>query len=208
VNRGHIVELADSVEQALSELAVDRFDFVLIDLDRFRSEPMRTVNTFREHRTDNESRTYFIGLATGSKAASNADERSVFDIMIAKPVDVVLLYGMIERFESYTSWMLATANATPVFLSETPPRSHERRSFRRVGIAHGSTELTLSDGTRQACRVIDLSLNGAAIETCPKPGIGTQVKIGRTNGRVVRHTEYGVAVEFMLQGLPPPFVGL
>jgi CheY-like chemotaxis protein len=195
--RGHNVDVADSVEQALSNLAVNRFDFVLIDFDRLES--IRVVNTFKEHCTDTMSGTCFVCLVTGSAAAG---ERSGFDMMIAKPIDVALLYEVIERSESYTSWMAAAAEVTPVLHSATPQQSHERRASKRFQVAHGSTELTLSDGTKQPCRVIDLSLGGAAVETYPKPGTGTRVKIGRTNGRVIRHTENGVAVEFVLQGLP------
>jgi CheY-like chemotaxis protein len=194
--RGHGVEIVDSGEQALSKLKDNRFDFVLIDFNCSRSEGMRIVNAFRGRRPDDETRACFIGLATASDAASHADERSVFDLVIAKPVDVVLLCELIERFESYPLWMPAPAGATPVLLSDAQSPSDERRAFRRVRIAHGSTELRLSDGTKQACRVIDLSLGGAAIETYPRPSPGTQVIIGRTNGRVIRHTASGVAVEF------------
>ena len=196
VKRGHVVEIVDSSEQALSKLEEKRFDFVLIDFHEFRSEGMTIVNAFSGRRTDDDNRVNFIGLATDPDAASHAEERSVFDLVIAKPVDVVLLCEVIERFETYTSWMPAQAGTTPVLLSDLPSPSHERRSFQRVRIAQGGAELTLRDGTKQACRVIDLSLGGAAIETYPKPAIGTQVTIGRTNGRVTRHTANGVAVQF------------
>jgi len=59
--------------------------------------------------------------------------------------------------------MPAEADITPVLLAETPSANGERRSFRRVRVAQGGTELTLSDGTKQACRVVDLSLGGAAV---------------------------------------------
>jgi CheY-like chemotaxis protein len=194
--RGHTVEIADSGEQALSRLENGRFDFVLIDLQAFRSEGIRIVNAFRGRRSDDDSRARFIGLATDSDAALHADERTVFDVVITKPVDVVLLCEIIERFETYTAWMPAPTDITPVLLTETPSASDERRSFQRVRVAHGGAKLTLSDGTKQACRVVDLSLGGAALETYPRPAIGTQVTVGRTNGRVIRHTANGVAVEF------------
>ena len=196
VKRGHVVEIVDSSEQALSKLEEKRFDFVLIDFHEFRSEGMTIVNAFSGRRTDDDNRVNFIGLATDPDAASHAEERNVFDLVIAKPVDVVLLCEVIERFETYTSWVPAEAGTTPVLLSDIPSLRHERRSFQRVRIAQGGAELTLRDGTKQACRVVDLSLGGAAIETYPKPAIGTRVTIGRTNGRVTRHTANGVAVQF------------
>jgi CheY-like chemotaxis protein len=196
VKRGHVVETADCSEQALAKLEEKHFNFVLIDFQQSRSESMTIVNAFRGRRTEDENKARFIGLITDSDTASHAEERNVFDLVIAKPVDIVLLCEVIERFETYTSWMPAQPGVTPVLLSEVPSPSHERRSSQRVRIAQGGAELTLSDGTKQACRVIDLSLGGAAIETHPKPAIGTQVTIGRSNGRVTRHTASGVAVEF------------
>ena len=47
-----------------------------------------------------------------------------------------------------------------------------------------------------ACRIIDLSLSGAAIATDQRPELGALVTIGKTTGRVVRHLEEGFAVEF------------
>ena len=196
VKRGHVVEIAGSGEQALSKLEEKRFDFVLIDFHVSRSEGLKIANAFSGRHTDDENRPSLLGLAPDTDAAAHAEGRSVFDLVITKPVDVVLLCEVIERFETYTSWLPDQPGVTPVLLSEVPSPSHERRSSQRVRIVQGGAELTLSDGTKQACRVIDLSLGGAAIETHPKPAIGTKVTIGRTNGRVTRHTASGVAVEF------------
>ncbi|WP_413466502.1 PilZ domain-containing protein [Mesorhizobium sp. B4-1-4] len=46
------------------------------------------------------------------------------------------------------------------------------------------------------CRIIDLSLSGAAIEIDVKPAIGVQVMLGTMRGQIVRHFEDGVAIEF------------
>jgi hypothetical protein len=47
-----------------------------------------------------------------------------------------------------------------------------------------------------SCRVIDLSASGAALKTDQRPEIGALVTVGKTAGRVVRHLEEGIAVEF------------
>ena len=54
----------------------------------------------------------------------------------------------------------------------------------------------LSDGTVVACRIIDLSLSGAAIELDIRPEMGTNVRLGNMTGRIVRHFMEGVAIEF------------
>jgi hypothetical protein len=56
--------------------------------------------------------------------------------------------------------------------------------------------LQLTDGRQYQCRIIDLSLSGAAIEIDVKPALGVQVTLGTMRGQIVRHFEEGVAIEF------------
>ena len=58
------------------------------------------------------------------------------------------------------------------------------------------SELELEDGTRYACRIMDLSLSGAAVDLEVRPALGTPVRLGNMRGRVVRHFMEGVAIEF------------
>ncbi|HEY3637729.1 MAG TPA: PilZ domain-containing protein [Rhizomicrobium sp.] len=69
-------------------------------------------------------------------------------------------------------------------------RRHERVDGE--GIAH----FTRSSGQTIACEVIDLSLSGVSLKTETKPALGEVVMIGQMSGKVVRHHESGVAVEF------------
>jgi hypothetical protein len=75
-----------------------------------------------------------------------------------------------------------------------------RRAFTRLtpaeaGLEEGSM-LALDDGTSSPCRIVDMSLGGANVETEVRPNIGMHISIGRMRGRVVRHTAEGVAIEF------------
>lgn len=75
-----------------------------------------------------------------------------------------------------------------------------RRAFARyvpgeAGLEESSV-LTMSDGSSIACRIIDMSLGGAQVAIEPRPPIGTHVSIGRMEGRIVRHTEEGVGIQF------------
>ncbi|MGH6878789.1 MAG: PilZ domain-containing protein [Rhizomicrobium sp.] len=69
-------------------------------------------------------------------------------------------------------------------------RRHERVAA--PGLAH----FTCSNGETVACEVIDLSLSGVSLKTATKPRIGAMVMVGQMSGRVVRHHETGIAVEF------------
>ncbi|MEQ1944527.1 PilZ domain-containing protein [Mesorhizobium sp. VNQ89] len=72
----------------------------------------------------------------------------------------------------------------------------EDRRHERVAPRNPLSVLQLLDGRQYPCRVIDLSLSGAAIEIEVKPAIGVQVTLGTMRGQVVRHFEDGIAIEF------------
>ncbi|MET3756987.1 hypothetical protein ABID08_004366 [Rhizobium binae] len=92
-----------------------------------------------------------------------------------------------EKLAAQLTWL---ANKHELGLPED--RRHDRLTPRDV-----KTELTLDDGTRYACRIMDLSLSGAAIDVEMRPSIGTAVRLGNMRGRVVRHFVEGVAIEFL-----------
>ena len=74
-------------------------------------------------------------------------------------------------------------------------RRHERETTAAV------TRILRGDGHEIPCRVIDLSLGGVSVETAEWPALGEQVMVGKMRGRVVRHHEAGIAIEFT--DIPP-----
>jgi len=72
----------------------------------------------------------------------------------------------------------------------------EDRRHERIAPRNPVSVLHLLDGRQYECRIIDLSLSGAAIEIDVKPALGVQVVLGTMRGEVVRHFEEGVAIEF------------
>jgi len=58
------------------------------------------------------------------------------------------------------------------------------------------TRIILPDGSSHMCRLIDVSLSGAAIATDLRPDLGDPIEIGTMRARIVRHIEGGIAVEF------------
>ena len=57
--------------------------------------------------------------------------------------------------------------------------------------------LRLEDGSQMTCRIIDMSLSGAAIASEYRPPLRSLVSLGRVQARVVRHLEDGFALEFV-----------
>jgi len=91
-----------------------------------------------------------------------------------------------EKLAAQLTWI---ANKHELGLPED--RRHNRLTPRNT-----STDLTLDDGRRYPCRIIDLSLSGAAVDIDVRPALGTPVQLGHMKGRVVRHFQEGVAIEF------------
>ena len=57
--------------------------------------------------------------------------------------------------------------------------------------------LTLEDGSKMTCRIIDLSMSGAAIAAENRPPLKSLVMLGKVQSRVVRNLEEGFALEFV-----------
>jgi hypothetical protein len=72
----------------------------------------------------------------------------------------------------------------------------EDRRHDRIIPRNPRTTMILPDGKAVICRIIDMSLSGAAIASDLRPEIGIVVTLGKTPSRVVRHIENGFAVEF------------
>ncbi|OLP55353.1 pilus assembly protein PilZ [Rhizobium rhizosphaerae] len=92
-----------------------------------------------------------------------------------------------EKLAAQLTWI---ANRHELGLPED--RRHDRLTPRRT-----RTTLTLESGAVQHCRLIDLSLSGAAIDTELRLPVGTPVTLGAMRGRVVRLFQEGLAIEFV-----------
>jgi hypothetical protein len=72
----------------------------------------------------------------------------------------------------------------------------EDRRHQRVAPRNPITTLSMADGRQYPCRILDLSISGAAVELRMRPALNSQVILGSMRGRVVRHFEEGIAIEF------------
>ena len=76
-------------------------------------------------------------------------------------------------------------------VDETTVRRHDREPTK------GLTRFTRANGEVLNCEVQDLSLSGVSLKTDVRPPLGEIVLIGQTAGRVARHHETGIAIEFV-----------
>lgn len=72
----------------------------------------------------------------------------------------------------------------------------EDRRHERIVPRNPNAEIRLPDGDTYACRIVDLSMSGAALELEIRPELGTQVILGTMRARVIRHFDDGIAIEF------------
>ncbi|MGA2127110.1 MAG: PilZ domain-containing protein [Xanthobacteraceae bacterium] len=91
-----------------------------------------------------------------------------------------------EKLAAQLTWL---ANRSILNLPED--RRHDRLVPRNP-----RTIMVTQDGTSIPCRIVDMSLSGAAIATEIKPPVGSLIMLGKTQARIVRHLEDGLAVEF------------
>jgi hypothetical protein len=72
----------------------------------------------------------------------------------------------------------------------------EDRRHDRIVPRNPRSTMVLADGTAVICRIVDMSLSGAAVACEQPPAVGSLITLGKTPSRVVRHIEGGIAVEF------------
>ena len=72
----------------------------------------------------------------------------------------------------------------------------EDRRHERIEPRIRRTTMRMPNGEEYPVKIIDVSLSGVALNATIKPDIGAVVTIGETAGRVVRHFDNGIAIEF------------
>ena len=96
-----------------------------------------------------------------------------------------------------------TAEQLTLFLNkdmvdETVMRRHERTSQK------GFAKFTRADGQIVHCEGMDISASGVSLKTDMRPPIGEFILIAQIAGRVARHHEQGIGIEFVGQEKTSP----
>ena len=212
--RRHSVDIVEDGESALKALQDRSYDVVLMDFHLPKMDGLRVVATYKSSVGAGSKLPHFIGITADVEGfVAHPDSWATFDLVIAKPIDIGHLCNVVENFEHYMAWRgeatdRGTSQPTPVILADTgseidempagsPTAGNDEQSRdKRMKIQRGTTEITLGNGEVYDCRVLNLSLSGAALQLKARPAIGERVRVGRTEGQIVRHTPEGVAVDF------------
>ncbi|TYC56405.1 PilZ domain-containing protein [Rhodobacterales bacterium] len=128
----------------------------------------------------------------GERVIAYLDHLSRVEGRIARLIDggfAVELRNTARKRDKIANVLTWLANRDELNLPED--RRHERFVPKQP-----VTKMILADGSEHVCRIIDVSLSGAAIATDLIPGMGDAITIGKMKARVVREIEGGIAVEF------------
>jgi hypothetical protein len=107
-------------------------------------------------------------------------------------------HGFGVQFVCTASKRERTAEQLTLFLNkslvdESVLRRHERTSQK------GFAKFTRADGQIVNCEVMDISVGGVSLKSEVKPPIGEFVLIAQMAGRVARHHEHGIGIEYVGQ---------
>lgn len=100
------------------------------------------------------------------------------------------------RFHSTAPKRERTAEQLTLFLNKTLLDDSELRRDDRQP-TKGLTRFVRHDGQVVPCEVLDLSMSGISVKTDLRPSIGEFVLIGQLAGRIARHHDLGVGIEFV-----------
>jgi hypothetical protein len=134
-----------------------------------------------------------VDVEQGERIVAYFDEIGGIEGTVARTFDGG--FGMQAKVTAHKREKIA-AQLTFLFnrphLGEFADRRHER-------IAPNTTvqNLTLADGIVMPCHLIDVSLSGASIATAARPAIGSIVRIGKVDAKVMRHHGEGIGVQFV-----------
>lgn len=92
-----------------------------------------------------------------------------------------------EKLAAQLTWLLNRDVLTGI-----TERRHERGS-----VADQNKTVLLDTGETVDCEVVDVSISGASLRMDMRPPIGSGLMLGRMRGRVVRHHEQGIGVQFV-----------
>ena len=177
---------------------------IVPDRRRHRQVPVKVIGRFmRENKQEYPCQVINMsagGMALLAPVGCDVDERIVAYLDNLGRIEGIV----VRRFEGgFAVRILASlykreriANLLTWLVNQETLGLTEERRHERIVPRVDASKLILPDGAVHNCRVIDVSLSGASVACTVKPEIGTMVILGRMRGRVVRHHEQGLALQF------------
>ena len=145
------------------------------------------------------------GLALATDAKPDLGSTVVFYIddlgRYEGQVRRILEHGFAVEFSTSDNKRDKTADNLTWLINRQLVADQNDRQHQRSVLMKEAT-LKRADGTEVGCEIIDMSLGGVLLRVADRPPIGEIIEIGQMEGRVVRHTESGVGIEFLNVNIP------
>ena len=100
------------------------------------------------------------------------------------------------RFVSTALKRERTAEQLILFMNRSLLDDSDLRRDERTP-TRGLTRFVRHDGQMVSCEVMDLSIGGVSVKTDVRPPIGEFILIGQLAGRIARHHDNGIGIEFV-----------
>lgn len=139
--------------------------------------------------------------ALGTKVVLYIDEFGRYDATIVQSYRRKV--GV--KFQISDNKRARTADLITNYVTHGTAGATSLRSSVRVTGVSSLKSFANESGEAAACKVLDIALTGASLETEARPEIGAQIFFGEIAARVVRHIPNGIAVAFVPRNelLPP-----
>lgn len=194
--RPHASATTSKSIRSLAQLVPDR--------RRYRRVPIRVLGRFmREDKEEYPCQVVNMsagGMAMLSPAQCRDGERIVAYLENFGRIEGIVIRcvdgGIAVRIVASQYKREKIANLLTWLINRESLGLNEERKHERVVPRNPLSKLILPNGDVFDCRVIDVSLSGASIAIEKKPPLQTEVILGRMRGRVVRHHDTGLAVQF------------
>lgn len=136
-----------------------------------------------------------LSAAPGDRLVLHLDGGSRFEGVVARLFEG----GFAVEFGMHESKRERLVNALEARLAEEDELTSlplKQRVAQRIGGFRSKTRCRIEDGGEIECRLVDMSLGGAAIETDADIKIGSRIVLGQTPGKIVRRDGMLYGVQF------------
>ncbi len=146
-----------------------------------------------------------INASAGDAAIACETKVDLGDKVIVYVPDLDILPSRVTRLTQDGFAVRLTLNKTRreklaeqlfLHLNTSFANSEERRATPRHFQGDARTVCSLPDGQCLFVKVIDMSVNGAAVDSFRRPAVGARIRLSQRQGIVTRHTPRGFAIAF------------
>lgn len=183
----------------------------VLERRRYKRYPVTLLGRFMRRGTGEEHRCRLNDISVGGASLSSSAAVELGETILAYFDHIGGVEGTVVRlFDGGFAIELSVsahkreklAAQITWLVNKDDVKGIEERRHERVTVGDKVLTLQLAEDIATECRVIDISLTGAAVETTARPEPGSEVQLGKLKCRVVRHLDDGIALQFLNQQEP------